>query len=217
MHEVRSPLSVIIGAADLLLKEASTLSADQIKTLLSQIKTSSRNLLDMVNDILDISKMQAGKFEVSKKQGNLLELLKEQSTYFQASANLKGIKIRVTSATDIAQPLFDPDRMRQVMINLLSNAIKYSPDNTEIVIDVRRHDRYCEVAVCDQGKGIPEDEKDTLFNRFAQAANHNNIKEKGTGLGLYITKGIIDAHGGQIWIEDNKPVGTKFIFYLPLD
>jgi signal transduction histidine kinase len=216
VHELRSPLSVMKGASDLMLKDAHNLSKEQIETLLNQIRNSSTGMLNIVNDLLDVSKLESGKFEIEKVQGNLNQILREESSYYESVANAKQISIVCELDEGVQDFKFDPDRIRQVMKNLLSNAVKYTPENGIVTVKTFLKDDMVRICICDTGEGITDDMKHKLFHKFVQLNNHNHIKEKGTGLGLVIAKGIVEAHGGSIWVEDNKPKGSKFVFTIPL-
>jgi len=217
VHELRSPLSVIKGSADLVLREEKNLEEDQKFTLLSQIKESSNDLLDVVNDILDVSKIESGRLDIKKAKGDLNKVLKDEADYYMALAREKEIRVETILDENIPHFEFDADRMKHVMNNLLSNALKFSDNGGSVTITSRLTDEYhVEVCVADTGSGVPDDMKGKLFNKFVQMENRRNKKEKGTGLGLVITKGIIEAHGGSIWIEDNQPVGAKFMFTVPV-
>jgi len=216
VHELRSPISVIRGAADLLMKEANGLSADQIHTLLNQIKSSSNTLLDLVGNILDVSKMESGRFEINKSFNNIGTDLKEECSYFEPLAKIKNLTINCSIDENIMNFSFDAERVKQVLSNLISNAIKFSPDGGIITVESKKVDSYCQVSVSDVGVGIKDVEKPLLFQKFYQASNQNGIK-RGTGLGLFISKGIIEAHGGKIWVENNSPKGSRFIFTLPMN
>ena len=216
VHELRSPLSVIKGASDLLIKESHQLGADQIQTLLSQIRNSSSSLLSMVNDILDISKLEANRFEVSKTFGNVNDILNEVTGYFNSTAQVKNVSLTTDLDQSIQHFSFDPERLKQVLNNLLSNALKFTPENGTIVVTSSTNGTKVKIGICDTGVGIPDKDKPRLFHKFVQADNQKGVKEKGTGLGLVISKGIVEAHGGKIWVEDNKPSGSCFIFTLPI-
>jgi signal transduction histidine kinase len=217
VHELRSPLSVMKGASDLILKDAQRLSKEQIETLLTQIRTSSKGMLKIVDDMLDISKIESGKFEVHKNKGNINSVLTEECDYYAALAGEKQIKINCHFDDSIPDISFDEDRIRQVMNNLLSNAIKYVAERSQIDVETKFTRSKVEISVSDNGEGIADDLKMKLFHKFVQLNNHNHTKETGSGLGLVIAKGIVEAHGGEIWIEDNHPKGAKFIFSLPLN
>ncbi|MBU1132989.1 HAMP domain-containing histidine kinase [Patescibacteria group bacterium] len=216
VHELRAPLSVVKGASDLLLKSTDEMNADQVRDLLAQIKSSSEGLLKMVGDILDVSKMEGGKFQISKVFGSLGGLLKEECAYFESLARVKEVSLSCATGENIPEFSFDPERVKQVMSNLLSNAIKFTPKGGSVEVIARHVDRIVEVVVEDTGIGVPEKDQPKLFHKFFQAGNQGGVTQKGTGLGLVITKGIVEAHGGKIWYEDNKPKGAKFIFALPL-
>jgi signal transduction histidine kinase len=217
VHELRSPLSVIKGSADLVLREEQSLSADQKYTLLSQVKTSATDLLDIVNDILDVSKIESGRFEIKKKNGNLNTVLEDEAEYYMALAREKDIEVVMELSDKVPEFEFDEDRIKHVMNNLLSNALKFTEEGGKVTIVSKMLDDYnVEVAVCDTGSGVPDDMKGKLFNKFVQMENRKQAKEKGTGLGLVIAKGIVEAHGGGIWVEDNEPQGAKFLFTIPI-
>lgn len=216
VHELRAPLSVIQGAADLLIKSTEELNAEQIHTLLNQIKTSASSLLKMVGDILDVSKMEGGKFQINKTYGLIQDVLNDQCNYFDPVAKVKGVTLSCPNTEGLPNFSFDPERIKQVLNNLLSNAIKFSKDGGTILVIAKKDDGLVKVEVSDTGVGIADKDKPFLFQKFFQASNHNGIKEKGTGLGLVIAKGIVEAHGGTIWVEDNNPQGSRFIFTLPL-
>lgn len=216
VHELRAPLSVIKGASDLLLKSTGEMNVYQIRDLLVQIKSSSENLLDMVGDILDVSKMEDGKFQINKTFGSIGGVLKEECAYFKSLAKVKEVSLSCATGENVPEFSFDPERVKQVMNNLLSNAIKFTQKGGSVEIIAKHIDSVVEVTVADTGIGVPEKDQPMLFNKFFQAGNQGGVKQKGTGLGLVITKGIVEAHGGKIWYEDNKPKGAKFIFALPL-
>lgn len=217
VHELRAPLSVIKGGSDLLLREANNLDAEQIHTLLSQIKSSSTSCLKIVGDILDISKMESGHFEINKNFSNINDTLKESCGYFESLAQIRKINIHVSFKDAFLNLNYDAERIKQVMNNLLSNALKFTPEGGKVSVESYKDSQYAYIMVKDTGVGISEEDKKHLFHKFVQAHNHKNVKEQGTGLGLVISKGIVEAHGGKIWIEDNSPSGTKFIFSLPLN
>ncbi len=217
VHELRSPLSVIRGSVDLVMKEEKALSGDQKHTMLTQIKESTTDLLAIVNDILDVSKIESGRFEIHKANGNINHVLEDQANYYTALAIEKGLKVETSFDSSLPELEFDEERIRHVMNNLLSNALKYTDAGGFIKITTHKVDEsFARVEVSDNGVGIPEYLQDKLFNKFVQMENRKNATQKGTGLGLFIAKGIVDAHGGSIWVESNKPKGSKFIFTLPL-
>jgi len=217
VHELRAPLSVIKGGTELILHEKDKLSSQQIETLIGQMKDSSSGLLKMVNDILDVSKMEAGKFEIEKQDCSINNLLKEECGYYNSLVEIEGLKLKIDLQGDIPQFKCDPDRIKQVLNNLISNAIKFTPEGGNITVVSRRTDGDIIISVCDTGIGIPNKDKSKLFHKFVQISSHKDIHEKGTGLGLVISKAIVEAHGGKIWVKDNVPKGTCFEFSLPIE
>lgn len=216
VHELRAPLTVILDTADLMLKRSSELSSEQTTNLLNQIQNSTGSLLAIVNDLLDTAKLEAGKMEVIKRSDSINNLLKDQVNYFTHLAQKKGISIRSELDTELPDVKFDETKVKQVMNNLLSNAIKFT-DKGEVVVRSQKLSDFVKIEVCDTGPGISAQDKEKLFNKFEQVSRSLSSEEKGTGLGLVITKGIVEAHGGKINIEDNKPQGTKLVFTLPIE
>lgn len=217
VHELRAPLTVILDTADLIIKRSAQLTGEQTFTLLSQVQKSSGSLLAIVNDLLDTAKLEAGKLAVIKETANINTLLDEQVNYFVHLA--KKNNITLTSELDLTLPLvaFDSAKIKQVMANLLSNAIKFTENGSiKVKSHIENKAKEIVISVSDTGVGISKDDKDKLFNKFEQVSRSLSSEEKGTGLGLVITKGIIEAHGGQIRIEDTVPHGTTIVFTLPI-
>lgn len=215
IHELRSPLSVVRSSSDMMLKEADNLTAEQIQEMLVQIKDSSSDLLSIVNNLLDVSKIEAGKVEIFKSDCDVNKLMRKESEYYGHLAEKKGIELKLELDESLDVASCDNEKLSHIMNNLLSNAIKYTDAGT-ITLETRKFNRYFQVSVTDTGKGISDEEKKMLFNKFTRVEQAANSKEEGTGLGLVIVKGMIEAHGGRIWIEDSKPHGSKFNFTLPL-
>ena len=214
IHELRSPLTVIRGISDFLVKERGRLKAEQYDNLMNQVKKSSTSLLTVVNDLLDAAKVESGKFEVHKKINDINELLHEEVKYYSGLAGEKDTRITVETDKSIQKFGFDYQKLGQVLNNLLSNAIKFTK-NGEVVIISKNLGNKVEVSVSDTGEGISDEMKPKLFNKFIQFRNSAVSNIDGTGLGLVIAKGIVEAHGGKIWIEDNKPSGARFVFVIP--
>lgn len=214
IHELRSPLAVIKGSANMVRSEGDKLSPEQINTMLKQIEESAGDLLEIVNDLLDVSKIEAGKVELFQRQINLVPVLKVEVEKYRALATQKNIGISIKVPSNELMITCDPDKLKHIMNNLLSNAIKFTQKG-EITVELRTFHDYVQVSVSDTGIGIPDDLKNKIFEKFVQARAMPVSREKGTGLGLVIVKGIVEAHGGKIWVEDNYPSGAKMIFTLP--
>jgi signal transduction histidine kinase len=217
IHDLRSPLAVIRGSADLILKEADSLDKNEVYEFLVQIKASSTQLLGMVNDLLDISKIESGRYEVYFKEANLNDILTEESKVYSTLAKEHNVTIDLDLDDNLKHFKFDSDKIKQVLNNLLSNAIKFTPEGGKVVLISKKRDPVmAEIRIKDTGIGVPDEVKPRLFHKFVQGVELGVNHEKGTGLGLVIAKGIVEAHGGTIWMEDNKPKGSVFVFTLPL-
>lgn len=216
VHDLRSPLSVIRSSADLMLTEKDNLTPEQITDLLNQTKISSTRLLNIVTDLLDLAKIDAGKIELFSKPEDLNAILDETYKQYFPQAKDRGVNIITDLDQNIKLVNLDAEKIRHVLSNLLSNAVKYTePGDTVFIISKLKAD-CVEVCISDTGKGISDEDKPKLFNKYVQAVEHKKKNQVGTGLGLSIVKGVIEAHKGKIWIEDNQPKGTKFLFTLPV-
>lgn len=171
-------------------------------------------MVNLVNDLLDMAKIEAGKFTINKGEADLISLVKETIDRSTMKASQKGLQIKLETTETILKASVDDFRIRQVLNNLISNAIKFTQEGT-ITVSVLKKDKEAELAVKDIGVGIARDEIQNLFTKFRQL-QQSPTKHEGTGLGLVIAKGIIEAHGGKIWVESEIGSGTKFYFTLPL-
>ncbi len=221
VHDLRSPLSVVRGAIDILVNEKAHLSAENVTQLTSQIKITTEDLLKLVNNILDVSKIESGKFRLEKSHVDINMILQSEADYYLGSGNDKGITIKTELDSSVHKANVDVDKVKRVLNNLISNALKFTPSQGKIVISSKRLLNDLQISVSDTGMGISDKMKSQLFNKFVQIGKTTSTTlttdGKGTGLGLYIARAIVESHGGKIWIEDNTPTGTKFIFTLPIN
>lgn len=212
VHELRAPLTAIKGAAGLLMDEKLD-EEDRVKMRMV-IKSSSERLLMDINEILDTAKIDSGKLSVEKIESDINTVIgkvSEELSYASASRSILIENLLDKNMPDFA---FDPVRIGQVVTNLVSNAIKFSNNKGHIKIYSRLKDNKVEIEVADTGAGIEPDKIKSLFKPFAQA--NFEKKGEGTGLGLYISKAIVESHGGEIRIESEKGQGTRVFFTLPL-
>ncbi len=218
VHELRAPLTAMKDSAHLLLT-MDNLDTDEKQKLLTIIKSQSGRLLEDVSSLLDAAKLEAGRFTIEKTPGDIKAVIMERLQFFKPQAQSKRIQLK----TDIDQHLpavsFDALRMTQVLNNLLSNSLKYTPEHGEILVRVKADRAGISLAVSDTGIGIPKERQSVLFSKFGQimhAVGKEGKHLSGTGLGLYITKGIIEAHGGTVILQSEEKKGTTVTFTLPL-
>lgn len=215
VHELRSPLAAIRSSSDVLIKQWQNIDAEQISHVLGEIRSSSESLLKIVNDLLDISKIETGKIELFKADADINQVITDVYDHYSDLSKDKGVSLLLNLEKTTVCSKVDKDKLKQVLNNLVSNALKFTSPSDTIFITSKKTTENIEISVADTGPGIDDETKTKLFNRFVQAKQNLKKKEKSTGLGLSIAKGIVEAHGGKIWIEDNKPKGAKFIFTLP--
>lgn len=211
-HELRTPLNAIIGFSQILMHRSET--PKELSSVIEKILLSGKHLLELVNTILDFSKMKAGKMELNRTLFSLSELYNEVSVVVEPLANKRSIHIIYPLQTNES---LDADRqmIQQILINLLSNAIKFSPENTSVEITFRPELENL-FSVCDRGKGIAKEDLKSIFDPFTQIDAHHNESLKGTGLGLAIVKEMVQAHGGKIWAESTLGEGSCFYFTIPV-
>ncbi|MGD1069581.1 MAG: PAS domain S-box protein [Bryobacteraceae bacterium] len=215
-HELRTPLHTVIGFSELLAEEAKGPLNDDQKRFVAHILKDSRHLLALINGILDLSKIEAGKLELIRETLDFDALLAEALSSIRPQGLEKSIEIE----THIAGPLLvDADRLRvtQILYNLLSNAVKFTPKGGRIRIDAGIADGMARVALGDTGIGIPPEEHAAIFESFHQVgAGTGSGMREGTGLGLPITRRLVEEHGGRIWVESEPGKGSRFTFTIPL-
>jgi signal transduction histidine kinase len=215
-HDLRNPLGNIITLASYIEKESeNTLTEDQ-RQYLQIIMKSGRQMLDMLNNLLDVTKIETGNLGISLVQVDIAELIKQTVSEYHHTAIKKNISIEYSFADNLPMVQVDPEHIDRALSNLMSNAIKYSYPNTLIEIMAEIRGEYLVISVKDQGQGIPDNEQFLLFMAFSKTSIHSTAGEKSTGLGLNITKKVIEAHGGQIWVESKLGEGSTFSFSIPL-
>ena len=219
VHELRAPLTAVRWSSESLLKNlslASGVEPAKVKETVVTIETASNNMLELVNDLLDVAKIESGKFQLNVQEYDLVEVIKEQAKIFTPQAEAKHLALNVITP-EKARAKFDRVRIAQVLGNLVSNAIKYS-DSGQVDIHVTEDQaaKQVVVAVKDSGIGIAREDLPDLFSKFKQLKGGDSSR-KGTGLGLVVSKGIVEAHNGKIWAESpGENLGSTFYFSLPM-
>jgi two-component system sensor histidine kinase GlrK len=214
-HELRTPLTSIKEGTALLQEGIAGTITDKQKKLLDIIAGESHRLIELVNSLLDLSKMEAGMMTYTFEQGNLIPLI--ERVMMEMVPLVEAKKIDLNSKIEEKLPLvkIDRERILQVLRNLVGNAVKFTPNGGQVRISARPADRGLEVSVADTGPGIRMEDLTTIFDKFQQVAPVGSYRIKGTGLGLAIVKHIILSHGGRIWAESKSGQGSTFIFSLP--
>jgi PAS domain S-box-containing protein len=214
-HELRTPLTSISGSLGLLVGRWTEQLPPSAARLLTIAHKNCQRLVRLVNDILDIEKIESGRVVLNCVRIDLLQVAERAIEDNRGFADGYGVKVRLDDASIGAEVSADPDRLVQVITNLLSNAIKFSPAGDEVLVAVGKNGDACRISVRDHGAGIPEDFKPHLFEKFAQADGTNSRQKGGTGLGLSIVKQIVERFGGQIGFDDASGGGTVFYVELP--
>jgi len=215
-HELRSPLNSIIGFSELLTKQLGELPHETVEEFMKNINTSGRHLQQIINDILDLSKIEAGKME--------LHIASYPVDYFQESIERvlasaiaeKKIHLHFSFDPDIDELVVDQTRFKQILINLVSNAIKFSKGGGNVTVRSERIGNDLQFAVEDHGLGIKREDQAGLFRPFKQVKSGKEMNHEGIGLGLAITKKLVELHGGTIWVESEWGKGTTMVFRIPM-
>lgn len=216
-HELRTPLNAILGLSEALLEEIfGPLTEDQ-QDQLKTIEQSGKHLLELINDILDLSKVESGKMELDIQPVDIRELCYSSINFIRQQAHHKRIKISTLIDPDVAEVELDERRIRQVLVNLLSNAVKFTPEGGAVELQVRA-DAFrdaIEFHVTDTGIGIASDNIDKLFQPFVQLDSSLSRRYAGTGLGLALVRRITELHGGSVALESEEGKGSRFSVTLP--
>jgi signal transduction histidine kinase len=219
-HELRSPLAAIDGYCDYLLEGLERdMTREKQEKSLRIIKEASVRLTNFINNILDLAKIKAGRFELRRMPVDITELATEITSLFESLAHQQQKKIGVDIEGELPSVDADPEKIKQVITNLIGNSLKFTPENAEVRVGARvspTAPRFVEVWVADTGVGIPQDALDKVFDKFYQVKESEMKKPKGTGLGLAIVAEIIKLHDGKIWVESELNQGSTFKFLLPI-
>ena len=215
-HEFRTPLSALAASSELLLDGTSELSPSELAQLLTSLHLGVVNLQTLVDNLLESASIEAGRFRVYPRRTDLGEIIADAMRTMQPLLDKRRQRLTVQLPAAIPVVRADPRRVAQVLVNLLSNASKYGPDHAEITIGVTTDGRWVQVTVADRGPGIPQAYRKTLFRRFMPPSPGANDAQYGTGLGLSVVKAIVDAHGGQVGVDDRPKGGSIFWFTLPM-
>ena len=221
-HELRTPLTSIIGFISLILDGKTGEINQKQHESLSRAHRQSKRLAVLINDLLDISRIEAGRIEMKQEQVQIDRIAKRRIEELRPQADEKSIALRLETPPNLPLMIADADRIGQIFINLIGNAIKFTPDNGQVTIRISKsaqngseHDGL-HVEVIDTGPGIPAEEREKVFDKFKQLGSVQTRQQGGSGLGLSIASGIVEAHGGKLWVDagDNGQ-GCNFQFFIP--
>lgn len=216
-HELRTPMSSIKGYVQMILKEILGKINDEQKDALNVILRNTNRLDNLIRDILDVSRLESGTLKFIIEKTDINKLINETIETMQSDANRKEILIVSEIINNLPELMIDKERIKQVLINLINNAIKYSSEKTKIIVKANRDEKNITFEVKDTGRGIPKNKQDKIFNTFYQVDSGMDRKFGGAGLGLAISRGIVLAHGGKIWVESEINKGTTFKFSIPIE
>jgi len=215
-HELRTPLNAIIGFSEVLLDSALTVTDDEREQFMTDVLASGKHLLNLINEILDLAKVESGKMELQFEPALLQDVFESVQHTMRALATKKTIELKVESDESLEQFSMDGARVKQVLLNLVGNAIKFTPPSGQVWVRAQRESGSVRVEVGDTGLGIPATEQERIFQEFQQVESSAKGKPEGTGLGLALAKKFVEMHGGKIWVESEVGQGSRFFFTLPL-
>jgi len=214
-HELRTPMNAVLGYTDLILDNLFGEVPEEIRDTLERVKSSGQHLLGLINDVLDLSKIEAGQLTLSLNDYSMGQVVDAVVSAVESLATEKKLALNATSADDLPTGRGDERRITQVLLNLAGNAIKFT-DAGEVSIQARASDGAFVVSVSDTGPGISEADQQRIFEEFQQADSSITKMKGGTGLGLSISRRIVELHGGRLWVESSVGRGSTFSFTVPI-
>ncbi len=215
-HDIRNPLGIIMSFADFLEEETQDILSDEHRKFLNIINNTAEFLLKMIEDLLDISKIESGKLNLNLEQTDLIELAEKNVQLNNTLASKKGITIKLSFNKKPVMLLIDKQKIEQVFNNLLTNALKFSYQGSEVEMNIVKNENSVITEVVDNGVGIKANQLEAIFQPFSVASSKGTAGEKSTGLGLTIVKKIVEGHSGKINVESTEGKGSRFYFELPL-
>lgn len=218
-HEFRTPINIILGTMQVINRniENNNIKLDSLKKYTNYIKQNSYRLLRLVNNLIDISKMEIGKYELICSNHNIINIIEEITLSVVDYTKNNNISLIFDTDNEEVITYCDPDKIERVMLNLLSNAIKYTQDDGSIIVNVNTTENEVLVSVKDSGIGIPKDKLDNIFDRYGQVDESLNRKCEGSGIGLSLVKNLVELHGGKINVNSKFKEGSEFIFSIPIN
>jgi PAS domain S-box-containing protein len=216
-HELRTPLTSIIGFVSFILDGKTGPINEKQQNSLIRVQRQSKRLAALISDLLDVSRIESGRIQMNQEPIMLLEIANQRIEEIRPQADAKVIQLKFVAPESLPAILGDEARIGQAFTNLIGNAIKFTPDNGEVTVKLKVDGNLLHVEVIDTGPGIPVEERQKIFEKFYQRSDIHTRQKGGSGLGLSITKTIVEAHGGTLWVDDGEQgKGSNFQFVLPL-
>jgi signal transduction histidine kinase len=215
-HELRTPLNAVIGFSEVLIQRMFGELNDKQDEYLKDIYASGQHLLSLINDILDLSKIEAGRMELASAPFHLPGALENAVTLVRERAARHGIALDLDLDPRLGELVGDERKVKQVLLNLLSNAVKFTPEGGRISLTAGLTDGAVEISVNDTGIGIAPEDQAAVFEEFRQVGSDEKRKQEGTGLGLTLAKKFVELHSGKIWVQSELGRGSTFTFTLPV-
>jgi PAS domain S-box-containing protein len=215
-HELRTPLTSIRGSIQLVLGEPGSVPDQEHRGLLQIALNNCERLVRIINDILDISKIESGTVTLHKKPVHVAELVRQSIEVLSGAARHADVRIEARLPAALLPVMVDPDRIVQAIVNLLSNAVKFAPRGSTVTVAATGTDQFVTISVADQGEGIAPENLNRLFRKFQQVDSSSSRRKGGTGLGLAITKALVEQHGGRVYVDSELHQGTRFSLTLPV-
>ncbi len=215
-HELRTPLNAIIGFSEVLGEHMFGEMNEKQDEYVGDIHSSGKHLLSLINDILDLAKVEAGRMELNVSAFDLPAAVDNALTLVRERATRHGLTLAADVDPALGELCADERKVKQILLNLLSNAVKFTPDNGRVTVRARPVDGFVEISVVDTGVGIAPADQAAVFEEFKQVGSDVTKKNEGTGLGLALTRRFVELHGGRIWLESVPGLGSTFTFTLPL-
>jgi signal transduction histidine kinase len=213
-HELRTPLNAIIGFSEVLHEQMFGELNERQLAYVEDVLESGKHLLVLINDVLDLAKIEAGRMELELSRVAVQDVLRSAVSIHSERASRSGIELTLTTEPEEITISADERRLRQVVFNLISNAVKFTPRDGRIDVSARLDDGEVKIAVADTGPGISAEELETIFEEFEQTSDGK--RAEGTGLGLPLSRKLVELHGGLLWVESGVDRGSKFRFTLPV-
>jgi len=216
-HQLRTPLSSIKWTLRMLLDGDLGEITDEQREFIEKTYTSNEKMISLINDLLDVTRIEEGRYLYRPVLGDIEEILQSMLASYNDLAKARRLKIDFKkSDKKMSKVMVDVEKIRLAIQNLLENAIRYTPVGGTITVSLKRDKKEVIISIKDSGVGIPKDQRERVFSKFFRATNVVKMETEGSGLGLFITKNIIEAHGGRIWFESEEGKGANFFFTIPI-